>query len=137
MQAGRFGQQAINEALVWAGRRASSDMEVRRLLVIGSCLLAVLAGMRHAAQVNTVLLAYLQPLLMATFAAYWCVVDARMRTRPMIPAVHVVLFCLWPLAVPIYLIVSRRWRGIGLILVVCLAWVALTWLGVVLSRSML
>lgn len=108
--------------------------DIRPLLVAGLCLLAMLAGMSRATQPENSLLAFLQSLLIATFAAYWCVVDARLRGRPIVPAIHILLLCLWPIAVPVYLIVSRKWRGVAIIALVCVGWSVLFLLSERLSR---
>lgn len=50
----------------------------------------------------------------ASAATGWCSVDARLRGRPMLHIVRIITFFTWPIASPIYLIYSRRWRGLGL-----------------------
>lgn len=51
--------------------------------------------------------------LLASAAALWVRFDAHQRERPMLPIVQFVVFLTWPLAVPIYLIATRGWRGLG------------------------
>ena len=53
---------------------------------------------------------------MASLVTYWCVVDSRMRRSPIVTSLHWVIFFTWPIAVLIYLIWSRRFRGVGLAL---------------------
>ena len=53
---------------------------------------------------------------MASTATSWCVVDSRILGRPMLRVTHEMTFLIWPAAVPLYLIWSRRFRGLGITL---------------------
>ena len=46
----------------------------------------------------------------------WCAADATHRGRPLLPVVQMLLFFSWPVAAPIYLIASRGWKGVLLVL---------------------
>lgn len=60
-------------------------------------------------------------LVSQTLMAGICVVDSRLRKRPIVFTAQAALFFLWPVAVPVYLIWSRGWRGI----LVLAVWVAI------------
>lgn len=47
----------------------------------------------------------------ASTATLACIEDARSRGRPILTSVHFLIFLTWPMAVPIYLVQSRKWRG--------------------------
>jgi hypothetical protein len=61
--------------------------------------------------------------LPAWSATYWCVLDARKLGRPIVQSLHWIIFLTWPVAVPTYLVFSRRLRGLGIALVhgICLS----------------
>jgi hypothetical protein len=112
-------------------RRGSDDGQrrLRRTLVIGFYLLVATLGAIQAVPLRDNIAFLLFSVLAASMATYLCVLDARMRGRPIVQSVHWIMFCTWPLAVPIYLIYSRRlWglvllflHGIGLLVVQALA----------------
>jgi len=64
-------------------------------------------------------------LLMASMAAMWVVFDAQHRGKPLVSIVQLMAMALWPIAVPIYLIVTRGVRGLG--------WVVLNLLGLMIA----
>lgn len=93
-------------------------MKRRRFLyLISLYLLAVLAGVRATALPQR---SYLSDLLLQLEAAIvitqLCVVDARLLGRPLVHAAQWVMFLSWPLAVPIYVLWSRKLRGALLLL---------------------
>ena len=53
-------------------------------------------------------------LVMAGAAACWAVSDARNRGKPILHILQLFIFLLWPIAVPVYLISTRGFRGLGL-----------------------
>lgn len=61
-------------------------------------------------------------LLFACLAAMWVVFDAQHRGKPLVSIVQLMVFCLWPIAVPIYLLAMRGVRGLGWLVlnVICL-----------------
>ena len=54
--------------------------------------------------------------MMASTVTSWCVVDSHILGRPMLRITHEMTFLIWPAAVPLYLIWSRRFRGLGITL---------------------
>ena len=52
-------------------------------------------------------------LLCACLIAMWVVFDAQHRGKPLVSIVQLIVFILWPIAVPIYLVTSRGVRGLG------------------------
>jgi len=48
---------------------------------------------------------------------YWCIVDGRILRRPVLYSFYWLIFFFWPIALPAYLVWSRKWRGFGLALV--------------------
>src|SRR5271157_2809879 len=91
----------------------SVQKRLRRILGLSLYALAVVWGLvQFCYPIDQVL--YL--LFAATFAftiTYWCIVDGRIAGRPILHSFYWLIFFLWPLAVPIYLIWARRLRGLG------------------------
>jgi hypothetical protein len=58
-------------------------------------------------------LAWLGSVILAALSTGWCVVDARQRGRPLLSVVQMIMFITWFVSVPMYLIVSRGWRGLA------------------------
>ena len=56
---------------------------------------------------------YFFALFMGSMAAMWVVFDARLREKPLVSIVQFLVFISWPIAVPIYLISTRGFRGFG------------------------
>lgn len=54
---------------------------------------------------------------LASLTTYWCVLDSRLRRKPIVSSLHWIIFFFWPIAVPMYLIGTRKLRGLGLALV--------------------
>ena len=54
--------------------------------------------------------------MIASTVTSWCVVDSHILGRPMLRVTHEMTFFTWPAAVPLYLIWSRRFRGLGIAL---------------------
>jgi len=86
--------------------------DFRRLLLAGLYGVAAFSGFADALSVNA-LVYWLIALLWACFATAWCVADASRRGAPLLPVLQMIMFLLWPIAVPIYLVTSRGWRGLG------------------------
>lgn len=99
------------------GTASSVDSRQRFRLVVAMYLLTA------ATSVLCVLRPEQQPLIrllfhvsLASITTYWCVIDSRMRRSPIVRSLHWLIFFTWLIAVPIYLIGSRRLRGLGLVL---------------------
>jgi hypothetical protein len=90
--------------------RPASDY--RSLLVIAFYLSAALIGLTSALSQNA-LVEYLGTFLMACTSAEWCLIDSSRRGKPMTWSVQFLVFVFWSIAVPIYLIATRGWRGAG------------------------
>ena len=84
----------------------------RRQIVVAFYVAAVIAAATDALNNNT-LVYFLGSLLMATASGGWCLADASWRGKPMTWAAQLLTFLFWPIAVPIYLVASRGWRGLG------------------------
>jgi hypothetical protein len=84
----------------------------RWLITVGFYVAAALTGVTDALS-NNALVYYLSATLLACSAGGWCAADASRSRNPMTWAVQLLTFLFWPIAVPIYLIVSRGWRGLG------------------------
>jgi hypothetical protein len=95
----------------------SRRVDSKWLLVAGFYISAILACFSRAAQHDNALVDYIPNFLMACTAAGWCVVDARRRGKPIVLAVQFIMLIFWSLAVPIYLIATRGWRGVGWVIV--------------------
>lgn len=93
--------------------QATSDH--RSLIVVAFYVAAALIGSTSALSHNA-LVAYLGKFLLACTAAEWCLIDASYRGRPMTWSVQFLTLIFWSIAVPIYLIATRGWRGVGWVL---------------------
>ncbi|MGQ0636786.1 MAG: hypothetical protein ACT4QC_19415 [Planctomycetaceae bacterium] len=56
-------------------------------------------------------------LVVATFVSLACVADARILRRPLACPVRAALFFFWPIALPVYLLWSRGWWGLAIVLI--------------------
>jgi hypothetical protein len=72
---------------------------------------------------------FLFAIIMATASALWTVSDARSRGRPVLHIVQLFLFLFWPIAIPIYLVLSRGIRGFGWSLLHAVGLMAALYLG--------
>ncbi len=103
--------------------RAQSDVnrvggrDVRVILVVCVYLLFALNGMVQATRPVSAGLGLLIWALTATMTSYWCVLDARRLNCPIVQSLHWIMFCAWSVAVPLYLVYSRRLRGLGIAIV--------------------
>jgi hypothetical protein len=73
-------------------------------------------GALQASPPHTPMIGILLALAMASAVTYLCIVDSRIVGRPIVQSVHWIMFFTWPIAAPIYLIYSRGWRGVVLLL---------------------
>ncbi len=78
--------------------------------------LFALSGVRAAAVPDGAPIDLLMMIVMAMTATAWVTMDARKAGKPIIRSFHWVIFLTWPLAVPIFVIRSRRWVGLLLVL---------------------
>jgi hypothetical protein len=101
---------AYESSQVYSG---GSRKTVRRILVTCLYLLVTVSGMVQAIRPQSVVIALLW-VMFASTVTYWCVVDSRAAGRPILQSLHWIIFFTWPIAVPIYLIFSRKLRGLGI-----------------------
>jgi hypothetical protein len=101
------------------------DTRHTRLLLLFYYLLAELWGIRNIWYWEPSTLDYFVPIALAVALGWWAVVDAKRRGRP-IPMVSQPWFVLLAmLLVPMYMIWSRRWRGVGYLALHAALWYAL------------
>ncbi len=79
--------------------------------------LFALSGARSAAVPQGAPIDLLINLTIATVATMWSVQDSRALGEPIPRSFDQIIFLTWPLAVPIYLIWSRKKRGLLLVVV--------------------
>lgn len=90
-------------------RRAN---DYRRWILIAFYAAAAIASATNAIN-NNALVYGLGAILLSSASAGWCLLDASWRGQPLTWAAQFLTFLFWPIAVPIYLVSSRGWRGLG------------------------
>lgn len=95
------------------GRAMVSSKRTSWLLVLNVYLLMIMWGMMEIGRPTPPMINVLWSLAMCSVMNCWCVFDARRRGRPLIQSLHWIVFFLWPVAVPIYLLWSRRLWGMA------------------------
>src|SRR5262245_41620860 len=106
----------------------SKRSDYRTLIVIAIYGLVALGSVVNTVSVRG-LPSYTCSVLIAAMMASWCVSDSYFRAAPLLPVVQLIIFLTWPIGVPIYLIATRKWRGlfytiahiVGLLLVTVVA----------------
>ena len=83
-----------------------------------ACLLAALflQGVSNADPVRFSSSHTISSIVLAVGASLWCASDATLRRRYEIWKVQWQLFASWPVSIPAYIVCTRRWRAIPLIL---------------------
>lgn len=99
---------------------SSRTNDYRRLIIIAFYAAVAIASATNALN-NNALVYGLGAILMASASAGWCLLDASWRGQPLTWAAQLLAYLFWPIAVPIYLISSRGWRGLGWALLNALA----------------
>jgi len=61
----------------------------------------------------------------ALFTTSWSVSDARRRGHPIVHVLQLLMFLTWAVAVPLYLIWSRGWKGLGWVVFHCIGLLAI------------
>ncbi|MEM9412124.1 MAG: hypothetical protein AAGA30_13490 [Planctomycetota bacterium] len=92
----------------------SSSRKLRRILIIKIYIAFLFWGVVQVLAPEVGGLYYLFALVAGGSAAWWAVLDASDRGRPILHIVQFFVLLFWPLAVPVYLIASRGIRGFGL-----------------------
>jgi hypothetical protein len=89
-----------------------SLIRYRAFALAGFCISAALRGtLSNSATPWTQILVVFS---MSTAATMWCTVDASSRGEYYPHSLRWVTMFTWPIAVPVYLIETRRWRGVRL-----------------------
>jgi hypothetical protein len=91
----------------------SIQRRLRRVLGVSLYALAVAWGLFQVFHPNSGALYLLFAAAFSFTMTYWCIVDGRVFGRPILRSFYWLIFFLWPIAVPIYLIWARRLRGLG------------------------
>ncbi|MEZ6042955.1 MAG: hypothetical protein R3C20_20830 [Planctomycetaceae bacterium] len=105
-----------NEAVVGASASeapAVSGFRHTRWFLLAYYLLSALGGVRSAWPTVPLLLDMMLPLALYDVASWWMIADARARGRSVPLLSQQWLFLAAWLLVPIYVIWSRGWRGLG------------------------
>lgn len=76
----------------------------------------VLDGVAQVVAPSQAAVSMLLNVMVASSAALWALADSSRRGRTLAHSVQLVVFLLWPIALPTYLIGARGWRGLGLTL---------------------
>ena len=85
----------------------------RYLLLVLYLLFAFMAA-AQALQPGNGLVHALASVTVCAVLARWCLIDAQLKGRLVVTSFHWLLFWLWPVAVPLYLLWSRGLWGLGL-----------------------
>ena len=91
-----------------------SRLDRRTVLVTCLYLLVIISGVAQVTRPDNGALRLLLWALPAWSATYWCVIDSRAIGHPIVQSLHWIIFLTWPIAVPAYLVFSRRLRGLGI-----------------------
>ena len=94
-----------------------TQIHLRRLLLVGLYFLAAAGAFCQGLRPDGGMLFFVFSLAFGCAMTGWCFVDSRILGRPIITSFHPLIFAAWPLAVPIYLVWSRKLRGFVLALV--------------------
>ncbi|MEE8450726.1 MAG: hypothetical protein V3R99_02395 [Thermoguttaceae bacterium] len=95
--------------------RTDYQWKLRRLLLVSLYVFFGASAICQALSPRSLLLAFVFPVAIASTVTFWCVVDSRILGRPMLRVLQMLTFFTWPIAVPLYLVWSRRLRGVGLV----------------------
>jgi hypothetical protein len=97
-------------------RSIAAGKKLRGIVLLSFYLLAAANGAMQASQARSGMVSLVLAVMAASLATYGCVVDARLAGRPIVQSLHWIMFFTWPIAVPIYLIYSRKLRGVVLLI---------------------
>ena len=86
--------------------------DLRGTFLAALYVLSAIGGSFQAVSQNA-LVFFVSALLFASLVTAWCAEDAQIRGWPLLPVLQMTMFFVWPVAVPIYLVASREWRGIA------------------------
>src|SRR5262249_14106377 len=88
----------------------------RRLTLAFGIVAAFFAGMGEANPIGLSDTRSVSRLLFVTALAFWCATDATLRNRHDVWCAQWAHMISWPLSVPNYLVETRKWRAIPLLL---------------------
>jgi len=91
----------------------SVQIRLRRILGLSLYALAALWGLINVGYSTSGPLTLVFGATFASTITYWCIVDARIAGHPILYSFYWLIFLLWPLGVPIYLLWARKLRGLG------------------------
>jgi hypothetical protein len=94
----------------------SVQQRVRRVLGVSVYILVAASSLFHVFHPERDRLDLVLGLAFSVTMTYWCIVDSRIAERPVLRSFYWLIFFLWPIAVPIYLVWSRKLRGLGFVL---------------------
>ncbi len=92
---------------------ASAQRRLRSLLGASLYILAALWGVYLISFPGNGPLYLLFVVMFSVTMTYWCIVDGRNAGRPILHSFYWLIFFLWPIPVPIYLVWARRLKGLG------------------------
>jgi len=92
-----------------------NSVQIRLRCILGLSLyaLAALWGLINVRHPTSGPLTLVFEVAVASTITYWCIVDGRIAGHPILYSFYWLIFFLWPLAVPIYLLWARRLCGLG------------------------
>lgn len=93
---------------------AGYQKRIRLLAILSFYLLIVVSCMTPVVQPRNSVIELLLRALISSAATYGCVIDARIRSRPLMHITQLIMFFSWPISVSVYFIYSRKLRGLGL-----------------------
>jgi hypothetical protein len=96
-------------------KNTHSSIRRRRFLIAMLYVVAVIWGV-HGASGQPSILDVVLPLFTAFLATSACVADAELLGKPLALSIQGFMFFTWPIAVPIYLIWTRRLLGLAIVL---------------------
>ncbi len=105
-------------SIATAGCSASAwEKRERFALVLAMYLISVVGSVIGVFRPEESVIGVVPQVAICSIMTYWWVVDSRVRGFPIVQSLHWIILFTWPIAVPIYLIWSRKLRGLGLVFV--------------------
>ena len=104
-------------------------MTLRWFAILSVYGLFALAGCSDATQIESspyTLTEAIASFACGIFTTSWAVSDSRKRGHPIVHILQLLMFLTWTVAIPIYLIWSRGWKGLGWAVLHCIGVIATT-----------
>jgi hypothetical protein len=105
---------------------ASSSHSHSLWFLLGFYLLAVASGIRDIRYRPESALDLLVPFSMALFLSLWALADSKRRGGPILWSLRCWFFLFAVFIVPCYVVWTRGWRGLGLVVANAFAWIILS-----------